>query len=926
MDKTMKPMKKILAAILACLFMMLFAPTAFAGDNAASAAGEPEARPTEEPAEALSTDALPAAEPSSLPPAEASPSLPVEAADAGIQSGMQLAEEPNGFPQTEAAPEGGGPAWSTMNESGKSVPAETYTVTVGGEKTALPNAAWAKGFLDKLSARQLAVVTNPAVGTTHGEWTVLALARYGTITDSFEQTYLGNLYGELEKTNGVLDPSMYTEYSRVVLALSSLGMDARDAAGYDVLAPLADLDQVKRQGVNGPVWALIALDTLGYDVPRLPASSGKTQATRENLVNAILEKEVAGGGWSIMGGGSKAEADMTGMGIQALAPYYDSDDAVKRSVDRALAALSSKQSKAGGFGTCESDAQVIVALNALGIPLDDARFVKNGKTVLDDLMTCYMEAEGAFCHTIGSGVNDMATDQAMYALVSYYRSITGQNRLYDMSDAIPEPPTPDGEKAEREAVIAGINALPTALGIRDKASVNALAVRLEKLSNFDGKAGYAARLRNAKETIGAIEKRVETLDNDIWNRLDPRSITKNDAGTITELTAVYNGIAAADRAYLTHAQDLLDAQAILDALNKKIIPKKVFENINGLDQTYEYSGEANGFGYTISISGKRVLAPGDMNAAMTIGDADAGKVKSVMKDAYWLSLGSSGSLPAEVSVRAGVGAKDGEYILYRYDAAANEMQKLGNAAVKNGMLSFDTDKGGIYFLAKEAAPAALGKEKNAVGGTTIKKELFGEIKGQDINLKIEGETGAGISYSLIFNGQDIKTAMDFDSTMVLTSENEGYIKQLAENPFIFSFRHKGALPGKMLVELSGISLADGDYLLFYYNDTEQRAEVVQRVTVKDGKTKFFLEHCSDFFIAERAKKASIAELNAPAAPADGARQEEVTAEDSFRDAGNGDYTPRNDFPWTIVIIMIAAAGAAGAFFILRFVKKRGKKA
>lgn len=890
----MKSMKRISAVLLAMLLSMTVATSAFAAEPTAV----PEAEEIEQAIEE------PTAEPSSEP--EASPSFAPE----DIVKPQETINDPP-IQEESAAPEAVVCDVEHIGDDSES------------KEISLPGKDETRAILDKIAAYELKTVTNPTFGTSYGEWTVLALARYGSIPDKFKQTYLGNLYSVTENKKGILDKKTYTEYSRVIVALSSLGMDARDVAGYDLVAPLADFDQVNWQGVNGPIWALIALDTLDYEVPQLPTGSGKTQTTREKLIGAILGKEITGGGWSIMGGGSRPEADITGMGIQALAPYYNKNTGVKSAVDRALAVLSTMQLSQGGFGSCESDAQVIVALNALDIPLNDPSFVKNGKTVLDDMMIYYIESEGSFCHTIGDGANPMATDQAMYALVSYYRSITGQNKLYDMSDARPKPPAPDEEKAEREAVIAGINTLPAVLGIKDKANVSALSVRLNKLSFFDGKAGYETKIRNAKEMIAAIEKRVEQLDNDIWNRLDPQNITQKDAGTVSELLAVYNEITAADREYLNHSQDLIDAQAIIDALNRKVIPKKVFENLNGFDKIYTYSGEANGFGYVISISGKKIMTPDDMDVSMTIGEADAGKIKSVMKDAYWMTLGKECALPAEVSLRANIGAKDGDYTLYRYIKTGNELQKLGNATVENGQLVFDTDKGGIYLLMPESAPKTLGKEKNIAAGTTIKKDVFKEIKGKDVNLKIEGEAEDGISYAMIFNGQDVKTPMDFDSTMTLKSAHETSIRQLAEAPFILHFNHSGALPGKMLVEVGGVKLSDGEYLLFYYNEAEQKAEVVQKVNVKDGSTKFFLEHCSDYFIAKRAKKASIAELNAPVVLTEQSPNEPDKAESRPYDTHSD--TPQDDFPWAVVIIAVVAAGAVGAWFIVRAVKK-GKKA
>ena len=56
--------------------------------------------------------------------------------------------------------------------------------------------------------------------------------------------------------------------------------------------------------------------------------------------------------------------------------------------------------------------QIIVALTELGIPLNDSRFVKNGNTLLDNLMRFYQPGKG-FSHTQGGDGSDMmATEQA----------------------------------------------------------------------------------------------------------------------------------------------------------------------------------------------------------------------------------------------------------------------------------------------------------------------------------------------------------------------------------------------------------------------------------------------------------------------------------------------------------------------------------
>ena len=95
-------------------------------------------------------------------------------------------------------------------------------------------------------------------------------------------------------------------------------------AGYNLLEPLADYDQVIWQGINGPVYALLALDSREYEIPAAP--EGKTQTTREKLIDYILEKEIASGGWALFG--SSADPDITAMTIQALAAYYGTDSRV----------------------------------------------------------------------------------------------------------------------------------------------------------------------------------------------------------------------------------------------------------------------------------------------------------------------------------------------------------------------------------------------------------------------------------------------------------------------------------------------------------------------------------------------------------------------------------------------------------------------
>ena len=199
--------------------------------------------------------------------------------------------------------------------------------------------------------------------------------------------------------------------------------------GHNLLKGLDNMDYVQTQGINGPIFTLIALDSHNYPT--------MGDVTREKLIETILGAALEDGGWTLSG--TKADPDMTAMAIQALAPYYKTNETVKAAVDKALEALSALQRNDGGFGSwgtvnSESCAQVIVALTALGIdPTADSRFVKNDLTVLDALASFYVTG-GGFRHTAGGDLDGMATEQGYYALAAYYRFANTQTRLYDMSD------------------------------------------------------------------------------------------------------------------------------------------------------------------------------------------------------------------------------------------------------------------------------------------------------------------------------------------------------------------------------------------------------------------------------------------------------------------------------------------------------------
>ena len=275
----------------------------------------------------------------------------------------------------------------------------------------------------------MATLGTPTVNSTGGEWMVIGLARSGRPVPAGYYDNVVEYVKAMADANERLHRAKVTDNARVILALTAIGKDVTNVGGHNLLKGLDNMAYVQKQGINGPIFTLIALDSHNYPT--------MGDVTREKLIQVILDAQLPGGGWNLSG--ENADTDMTAMAIQALAPYYKTNETVKAAVDKALEALSALQQGDGGFGSwgtvnSESCAQVIVALTALGIdPATDSRFVKNGSTVLGALAGFYVDG-GGFKHTADGERNGMATEQGYYALASYFRFANAQTSLYDMSD------------------------------------------------------------------------------------------------------------------------------------------------------------------------------------------------------------------------------------------------------------------------------------------------------------------------------------------------------------------------------------------------------------------------------------------------------------------------------------------------------------
>lgn len=278
------------------------------------------------------------------------------------------------------------------------------------------------------------------------EWNIINAARFEAVTDETKIAYVESVKKALdEKGENKLNASRSTVNSGVVTALTALGVDASDFYGYDLTAPLSDIDYVKKQGVNGSIYALIALDTKNYKTP---------DGTREKLIADILSSQLKDGGWSIdtwSGKDVSSDADLTAMALQALAPYYNKSNAspeVVKAVDRALEYLSEMFMSSfdeNGYGLftsygsndCESSAQVIIALCALNIdPVNDERFSKDGYSAYNSLLQYLNREEMKFSHYESAEMNSLSTVQGYTAAAAFFRFMNNKTALFDMTDVV----------------------------------------------------------------------------------------------------------------------------------------------------------------------------------------------------------------------------------------------------------------------------------------------------------------------------------------------------------------------------------------------------------------------------------------------------------------------------------------------------------
>lgn len=270
------------------------------------------------------------------------------------------------------------------------------------------------------------------------EWEIYAFAKSGRkIDDSLVVNYKKSLAANKAEWAG--STAKVTDSERVALTLAALGEDITSFDGVNLVNDICSNDGLTASA-NNLVYALIAFDEAGVSDEAMLVSGSSW--TRAKLVSELIAFQNADGGFTIEAGGSSS-VDMTAMALQALAPYVEGGEdaavtasgaqpSASASVEAALSFLKSQMNGLCDFGSVESNAQVLLALVALGKdPANTKNGFAKGANSLVTAIAAYELGDGkGYAHVMGSdgkpgNANALATVQALRALSAYKTAGSG---------------------------------------------------------------------------------------------------------------------------------------------------------------------------------------------------------------------------------------------------------------------------------------------------------------------------------------------------------------------------------------------------------------------------------------------------------------------------------------------------------------------
>lgn len=311
------------------------------------------------------------------------------------------------------------------------------------EKMALRSNAEVNAALKKLFPDPVKVMDTVAAANTEraADWWAMDMGAYAraypdkgvALTEAAKQNYINAAITAIQSA-GATD----TTYDKAILALTANGVDATKlyptANGSTALNAITLLNKADK---SASAWS--APYTLAaYN----QADFTGTQNYEQQLVEALLRAQKADGSWDEWG-----TIDTTANVLAGLA-FYAGDSRVKTAIDKAVDYLATQLGESSIYSdtfsgpNANSTAMVIIGLTAVGVdPEKDARFSRNGLSVVEGLMSFALANNTGFGFTDNISYNDAATEQSFRALIALtqFRAAGKAFNVYDFSAGKTEP-------------------------------------------------------------------------------------------------------------------------------------------------------------------------------------------------------------------------------------------------------------------------------------------------------------------------------------------------------------------------------------------------------------------------------------------------------------------------------------------------------
>ena len=712
------------------------------------------------------------------------------------------------------------------------------------------------------------------VSSTASDWTVLFLGRLGIAEDysaflNRASAYVKDLYDKNPSTG--LSTNTPTEWHRLTMAVLAAGGDPTDVGGHDLIADgtyncLAGAPW--EQGMNGAAWALLALDSKGYEVP------GKAKYTREDLISYILGKELSGGGWSLDDKNPSLDLDITSMVVYTLAPHAAEDVKVREAVNRGLDVLRSKISTDGDYnygGTynCESVAQAIIAFTSMGIDPATVTNASSGKSLLDGLLKYYSTGTGGFLHAYyddekQNRPNSMATDQAMEAIAAYRLYQQGINLFDFRSTANTTQYVAQADNGSIFTAEAGADAdlyvgadvtkltftnLP--IGNYDAAVVTVDGKKYQSgIRGADGwtpvsgeiavKDGTKLEITVTKQD-GTTENRTLTVRTSadaetkaIIDRIDTLpdadKLTLADADTVTSVKEAYDKLSDKEKSQVTNADKLealvkklaeleKEEEAKLEkkrsALEKKVTAIATPVKIGDKDLVNQYLVELNTLG---EWDEKEALSK-TLNGYLTDIAARQKLVDALDKD-IWNQVD-----PLRICQDDTATVKK---LMSRYAALREDEKKL----LQNGESLL------------EAADVV-----EALDNGIVPKKVFENLMATKEAFTYTGTLSGGSTYTLTWDGTTVKKASDVKAGIKIGTGSNTISGTQAQ----VEFAQSGSMNGTVKLSVK-TNVKDGTWNLYWLNPDKLTIQSAKTATVSSGKLKMSVTTGGRYWLASSAPK------------------------------------------------------------------------